>query len=315
MLAADKEFTRAASAHLGYNHAAPRGQDGIAPLALASRLVSAFHTLDDAVLAASAAQGSRDGSTALVAVRCGQHLYTAHVGDTRAVAVIARHPPPRGGDLAPGTAVASTPAVRLTRDHTASCGIEAARVRAAGGNLHYAGCWRVIADDIINGNGGASLRAALAVTRALGDGAFKRRSRGPLVHSASAASLPSLHGPHGGALQQTVLATPDVARLHLKQDVVCVVCATDGLWDALSDDDAAEVALHALAACPPGPAVSAAARAQAVADALIAASLEVSCALFAANTPDGTWLTPFCAPTSPFLACSEGRWTMSRRQC
>ena len=277
MLAADKEFTRAASAHLAHSHASPRGPDGIAPLALASRLVSAFHTLDDAVLAASAAQGSRDGSTALVALRCGQHLYTAHVGDTRAVAVIAQPPPPPGGDVAGDAVVPPTSAVRLTRDHTASCGIEAARVRAAGGSLHYVGCWRVIADDIINagGNGGPSLRAALAVTRALGDAAFKRRSRGPLVHSASAASLPSLNGAHSSGLQQTVLATPDVARLHLKRDVVCVVCATDGLWDALSDDDAAEVALHALATCSPGPAMSAASKAQVVADALIAASLEV----------------------------------------
>ena len=284
MLASDKEFTRAVSAHLGHNHAAPKGADGIAPLALASRLVSAFHALDDAVLAASAAQGSRDGSTALVALRCGQHVYTAHVGDSRAVAVLARAQTPPGGDVT-GTSggAPSVPAVRLTRDHTASCGIEAARVRAAGGSLHYVGCWRVIADDIINSgtNGGPSLRAALAVTRALGDAAFKRRGRGHLVHSASAASLPSLNGPHVG-LQQTVLATPDVARLHLKRDVVCVVCATDGLWDALSDDDAAEVAHHALATCL---AMPAAARAQVVADALIAASLEVRVALDVELTP------------------------------
>ena len=234
-----------------------------APIAIASRLVAAFHNLDASILASSAASGSRDGSTALIAMRCGQHIYTAHVGDTRAVAVIA--PAHHDGRRAH--------AVRLTRDHTASCGIEAARVRAAGGRLHHAGCWRVIADEAIDVGpaGGPSLRAALAVTRALGDGAFKRGRT--MTHSASATSLASLaHAPRGVA-QQTVLATPDVARLQLRRDVMCVVCATDGLGDAVSDDEAAAVAHAVLVGCDGSE--TAEQKAQRVADTLVTTALKV----------------------------------------
>jgi serine/threonine protein phosphatase PrpC len=136
------------------------GSDG----AVADALVRAFLAVDSQILVASAAGGTREGATALVALRIGDALYTAHAGDSRGVAAV-------GGR-----------AVRLTRDHTPACAHEAARVRSRGGQLEFAGCWRVVAPPP---RGPPRPRAALAVTRALGDLSFKH----PTPCVAPAASL------------------------------------------------------------------------------------------------------------------------------
>jgi protein phosphatase 1L len=126
----------------------PPSSDG----AVADALVRAFLAVDSQILVASAAGGTREGATALVALRLGGALYTAHAGDSRGVAAV-------GGR-----------AVRLRRDHTPACAHEAARVRSRGGQLEFAGCWRVVAPPP---RGPPRPRAALAVTRALGDLSFK----------------------------------------------------------------------------------------------------------------------------------------------
>jgi serine/threonine protein phosphatase PrpC len=120
--------------------------------AVADALVRAFLAVDAQILAATAAGGTREGATALVALRLGGALFTAHAGDSRGVAAVAGR------------------AARLTRDHTPACAHEAARVRARGGHLEFAGCWRVCAPPPA---GPPRPRAALAVTRALGDLSFK----------------------------------------------------------------------------------------------------------------------------------------------
>ena len=201
-----------------------------------------FHQVDDEIIAASDAAGLRDGTTALVCLRLGGDLLLAHVGDSRAVACCdkASSPPAKarggggGGSEPPppdpsraGVCARGGTAHRLTEDHTAVCAAEAARVQAAGGELLFAGCWRVISCSPAPVPGGGrghaggppppTIRSALAVTRALGDAAFKR---------------PSRH----------VIATPDVLRLPLCPQLRFVLLATDGVWDVLSDQEACEVA-------------------------------------------------------------------------
>ena len=86
---------------------------------------------------------------------------------------------------------------------------ERKRVYDEGGRVEFCGCWRVIAE-----NRGRNVRAALAVSRAIGDIDFKR---------------PENKG---------VTTTPDVARVTLDDEIENVIVATDGLWDVIGDQDA-----------------------------------------------------------------------------
>lgn len=191
------------------------GGEGAGAGGAEAALRDVFESIDEQIIAASDADGRRDGTTALVALRVGPNLLVAHAGDSRAVAGLAAE----GGCCAR----------RLTEDHTALCAAEAARVTAAGGELLFAGCWRVISatpSPLPPGAppqppGGPTVRSALAVTRALGDAAFKR---------------PERH----------VIATPDVARLALTPQLRFVLLASDGVWDVLSDQAAVDVASAAL---------------------------------------------------------------------
>jgi serine/threonine protein phosphatase PrpC len=120
--------------------------------AVAAALRACFHAVDAEILARARTSGGREGATALVALRMGPHLFTAHAGDARAVLRRA------GGR-----------AHRLTHDHKPSDPGERARVEAAGGRVEHLGCWRVVsipADP-------ARLPAGLAISRSLGDLDFK----------------------------------------------------------------------------------------------------------------------------------------------
>jgi protein phosphatase 1L len=193
-------------------HAAPPDE-----ASASASLSAAFLQADADIIAASDAAARRDGTTALVCLRFRDRLLVAHVGDSRGVACLG-----------------SGAAKRLTHDHTAGCPTEAARVRAAGGSVLFAGCWRVVSSAITpfsqasaaaasaaGRGGGGCIRAALAVTRALGDAAFKR----PVVH---------------------VTADPDVCVLPLSEDLRFVLLASDGVWDVLSDQVAVDIALAAV---------------------------------------------------------------------
>ncbi|KAH9307880.1 hypothetical protein KI387_035791 [Taxus chinensis] len=119
-----------------------------------------------------------DGSTASTAVLVGDRLYVANVGDSRAVIL-------KAGE-----------AVALSEDHKPNRSDERQRIEQAGGNVMWAGTWRV---------GGV-----LAVSRAFGNRLLKR----------------------------FVVAEPEIQEEIIKDDVDCLVIASDGLWDVVSNEDA-----------------------------------------------------------------------------
>ena len=114
-------------------------------------------------------------------------IYVANCGDSRAVLCDAR-----------GTAVA------LSVDHTPQLASEASRIEAAG-------CF--VADGRVGGT--------LALSRALGDAAFK-----------SAAHLDADH--------QAVIATPDVVTWRVSGGDHFMLLACDGLWDCHSNQGAVD---------------------------------------------------------------------------
>ena len=166
-------------------------------LGVKSSLIRSFVDLDEEILDGTKALNRRDGSTASVVLRVANHLFVAHAGDTRIVVgqrVVGHH---------------DVRAKALTEDHKPSLPRERKRVYDEGGRVEFCGCWRVIAE-----NRGRNVRAALAVSRAIGDIDFKR---------------PENKG---------VTATPDVARVTLDDEIENVIVATDGLWDVIGDQDA-----------------------------------------------------------------------------
>ena len=179
-----------------------------------------------------------DGCTAAVALVLGdERLLIAHVGDSRAVLVEPvssaaeeeerkereggyrsrrgrKSPPPAAPapPTAPQQAVPAFTARALSTDHKPQRSDERARIEAAGGAVLWAGTWRV---------GGV-----LAVSRAFGDSALKMTSG--------------------------VVADPDVREETLKRSssssssssfAPLLILATDGVWDALSADEAASIVL------------------------------------------------------------------------
>ena len=187
-----------------------------------------------------------DGCTAAVALVLGdERLLVAHVGDSRAVLVepvaagaaapeagktkkregswrggkkneasSTPPPPPLPPTSSPPPPLPPFTARALSADHKPNRPDERARIEAAGGAVLWAGTWRV---------GGV-----LAVSRAFGDSALK--------------------------LTSGVVAEPDVheERLNLSSTsfssasssfAPLLILATDGVWDALGNDEAAAVAL------------------------------------------------------------------------
>ena len=156
---------------------------------------------DDEILNTTAAEGRRDGSTAVCVLQVGRVLFTAHAGDSRAVV-----------SYADGRTRA------MTEDHKPSMAVERRRITAVGGKIEFCGCWRVIADHPYK-----PVRAALAVSRSLGDIDFKR---------------PKDSG---------VTAEPDVSRYELTDDITFIILASDGMWDVIRDQEAGDIARKILA--------------------------------------------------------------------
>lgn len=186
------------------------------------------------------------GSTAVVALLAGDRLVVANAGDS--VALLVR---PSGGGGGGGGAASSSPFVtRLSVEHRADNEEEAARVVSAGGRIlshlgpngsmrHSPSPSASDADDGGGGGGGGGRGASpavprprisgmsantryrsAAVTRALGDFAFK---------------LP----------QPLLTPDPHVCSRRLEKGDDLLLLASDGVTDALSDEAAAEVALTA----------------------------------------------------------------------
>uniref|UniRef100_K3WZA9 PPM-type phosphatase domain-containing protein n=1 Tax=Globisporangium ultimum (strain ATCC 200006 / CBS 805.95 / DAOM BR144) TaxID=431595 RepID=K3WZA9_GLOUD len=103
--------------------------------------------------------------------------------------------------------------VRVSVDHKPDLDEETKRVEEAGGKVIYSGCWRVAHDEI-------PLR--LAISRSLGDHPLKTNL--PLSCSAPLVSV-----------------TPDIQILDAGGADEFLVFASDGLWDRLSDEDAAQL--------------------------------------------------------------------------
>lgn len=102
-------------------------------------------------------------------------------------------------------------AYRLTTDHKPDLAQEKSRVDAVGGRIEFSGCWRVICEPRENRPG-----SGLAVTRSLGDLDFKEPI--PLVE-----------------------ANPDVGHLSMQPDDQFIILGSDGLWDVISDQEAADL--------------------------------------------------------------------------
>ncbi|KAJ8598795.1 hypothetical protein CTAYLR_008641 [Chrysophaeum taylorii] len=100
--------------------------------------------------------------------------------------------------------------VRLTCDHKPDVASEKARIEAAGGQVAFRGVWRLAVADC---------PVMLAVSRALGDRQLK-----------------TLAAPRNEVLS----ATPDICDRTLTRNDHFLILATDGLWDALSDQEAVD---------------------------------------------------------------------------
>lgn len=145
-----------------------------------------------------------------------QHTHQHGSGsNVTAAAAAARnaHPPPSSSSPSSNPRIK---AVRLTHDHKPDLPHERARVLAAGGRVEWQGCWRVVAESPLPGRPAGGL----AVSRSLGDAQFKEPL--PLVSS-----------------------DPDVSVTLLRPGDTMLILASDGVWDVLSDQEAAEVAVAA----------------------------------------------------------------------
>ncbi|KAF1774395.1 Protein phosphatase 2C family [Phytophthora cactorum] len=149
----------------------------------------------------------RDGSTVLLGLLVGGKLFVANLGDSRAVLAQADE----ASDDEEEEDVPS--AVRLSVDHKPDLTEETERVEDAGGKVIFSGCWRVAHDQI-------PLR--LAISRSLGDHPLK-------TNMPASCSAP------------LVSVVPDVRVLNVEAAGEYLVFASDGLWDRLSDDDAAKI--------------------------------------------------------------------------
>jgi len=167
-------------------------------------MVNGFVDTADKLTRARGIDSKESGAVVAVCMRKGRDLYAANVGDTRAVLV----------STDDGGRVRGKP---LTRDHTPALPGERERICAHGGQ---------VAPAFIPGQGFAGpprvwqqkqVAGGLCVTRAIGDS--------------------SLSG-------VGVTAKPEVVKHRLQPSDKCVVLASDGCWDYISNDRAGEIAMQ-----------------------------------------------------------------------
>ena len=175
-----------------------------------------FDKMDKTILSfATPTSMLSDGTTAVVAIIIGRELTVANVGDSEAI--LARFLPrvdPRAKDerkepvLGPNKfrvdlGEEEVEVTLLTCAHKPSDAKEKARVVAAGGFVVF---------DRVQGS--------LAVSRALGDAAFK--------------------SPFNGSNSHFVSATPSLCSVQLEEGEHFLVIACDGLWDVFSYTEAVQ---------------------------------------------------------------------------
>jgi serine/threonine protein phosphatase PrpC len=177
-------------------------------------------TATNAALHRSPIDDSLSGTTAVVALLRGATLYLSNVGDSRAVAGVARPPPPDGfGGVA---------AVPLSWDHTPFRKDEYDRVRRAGARVltldqveglkdASAPCWRTEDDDAADPPRlwlPDALYPGTAFTRSLGDAAAERIG---------------------------VIADPEVRRRVISPHDRFVILATDGVWEFVNNQEGVDL--------------------------------------------------------------------------
>lgn len=123
------------------------------------------------------------GTTAIIIIVKGDRLYCGNVGDSRAIASDC-------GDL-----------IELSHDHKPSNPQESERIVANGGFVEF---------NRVNGS--------LALSRALGDFAFKKNATKPPA-------------------DQIVSAVPDITVVDVTPDLEFAVLACDGIWDVLKNHE------------------------------------------------------------------------------
>ena len=157
-----------------------------------------------------------DGTTALLLIVHGDDLaslslYTAHVGDCRAVLC-------RGGQ-----------AVRLTQDHRPDRKDEQKRIKEAGGGVfQVSGIWRCTsaagaarAHDARAAFKESDSHLYLSCSRTFGDPDLKANPERPILSN-----------------------TPDLGCQKLTADDLFVVLACDGVWDVLDDQAVVDIVLE-----------------------------------------------------------------------
>nr|CAI5856462.1 unnamed protein product [Callosobruchus analis] len=159
---------------------------------------SSFAELDNHMLYEESLANEPSGSTAVTVIIKGDKLYCANAGDSRAVACIA-------GKME-----------LLSQDHKPSDKVEYNRIVAAGG-------W--VDANRVKGN--------LALSRALGDYAFKRNQ-------------------HKRPEEQIVTAYPDVEERTIDENWEFIVLACDGIWDVMGSVEVVHYVRKSIAAgCEP----------------------------------------------------------------
>ena len=166
----------------------------------AKALSDAFVRIDGEVLASKDMDTSESGTTACAMYFCEDQLWTATLGDSRAVAGIEVQTE-KGAYLQ---------SYRLTEDQKPEDKVEMERITRMGGFVQVGEkgeSGRVYQDSTCEEGG-------LAVSRAIGD------------HSLASVG---------------VVAEPEIRVHQIGKDMKCIVVASDGLWEYVSDQDAINI--------------------------------------------------------------------------
>lgn len=171
------------------------------------RITAAVRTIDNNSISLSSSQRLYAGSTLCSVIRHPDSLVCFNVGDSRAILVSC---PPQ----------ANTPdIVQLSRDHVCTDRTELARINRAGG---------IVEDGLLNGY--------ISMSRAIGDEDLKAHR-----------NITTYPSPGSGTYTaELFISDADVSQRPILAHDVCVVVASDGVWNRLSNHDVTNTIFKAL---------------------------------------------------------------------